>query len=147
VTKSQWNRQFLIVTYMERNACRQLFIFCSILHQLYMQIRFPTYYTWFTLYPQKLAITSPTSGSRSVGVVRSRTQTMELVLLLLLAHPLGLPSLQDKTVYIPVPVQRFYLILKQKHLAYMHRAALLYNLKTSANSSNCHRNCRREQCF
>jgi hypothetical protein len=26
---------------------------------------------------QKLAITSPTSGSRSVGIVRSRTQTME----------------------------------------------------------------------
>jgi hypothetical protein len=30
-----------------------------------------------TLYPQKLAITSPTSGGRSVGIVRSRTQTME----------------------------------------------------------------------
>jgi hypothetical protein len=27
-----------------------------------------------TLYPQKLAVTSPTSGGRSVGVVRSRTQ-------------------------------------------------------------------------
>jgi hypothetical protein len=37
-----------------------------------------------TLYPQKLAITSPTSGGRSVGVVRSRTQTMEFFLLLLL---------------------------------------------------------------
>jgi hypothetical protein len=31
-----------------------------------------------TLYPQKLAITSPTSGGRSVGVVRSLTQTMEV---------------------------------------------------------------------
>jgi hypothetical protein len=30
-----------------------------------------------TLYPQKLAITSPTSGGRSVGIDRSRTQTME----------------------------------------------------------------------
>jgi hypothetical protein len=30
-----------------------------------------------TLYPQTLAITSPTSGGRSVGIVRSRTQTME----------------------------------------------------------------------
>jgi hypothetical protein len=29
------------------------------------------------LYPQKLAITSPTSGGCSVGIVRSRTQTME----------------------------------------------------------------------
>jgi hypothetical protein len=26
------------------------------------------------LYPQKLAVTSPTSGSRSVGIVRSRTK-------------------------------------------------------------------------
>jgi hypothetical protein len=33
-----------------------------------------------TLYPQKLAITSPTSGGRSVGIVRSQTQTMEFVL-------------------------------------------------------------------
>jgi hypothetical protein len=33
-----------------------------------------------TLYPQKLAITSPTRGGRSVGIVRSRTQTMEFSL-------------------------------------------------------------------
>jgi hypothetical protein len=33
------------------------------------------------LYPQKLALTSPTSGSRSVGIVRSRTQTTEFVYL------------------------------------------------------------------
>jgi hypothetical protein len=31
---------------------------------------------------KKLAITSPTSGDRSVGIVRSRTQTMESLLLL-----------------------------------------------------------------
>jgi hypothetical protein len=30
-----------------------------------------------TLYPQKLAVTSPTSGGRSVGIVRSGTQTTE----------------------------------------------------------------------
>jgi hypothetical protein len=30
-----------------------------------------------TLYPQNLAITSPTSGSRSVGIVRSRTKATE----------------------------------------------------------------------
>jgi hypothetical protein len=35
------------------------------------------YITRGTLYPQKLTITSPTSGGRSVGIVRSRTQTME----------------------------------------------------------------------
>jgi hypothetical protein len=30
-----------------------------------------------TLYPQKLTLTSPTSGFRSVGIVRSRTQATE----------------------------------------------------------------------
>jgi hypothetical protein len=30
-----------------------------------------------TLYPQKLALTSPTSGGRSVGIVRSQTQATE----------------------------------------------------------------------
>jgi hypothetical protein len=32
--------------------------------------------------PQKLAITSPTSGGRSVSIVRSRTPTMEFSLVL-----------------------------------------------------------------
>jgi hypothetical protein len=36
-----------------------------------------------TLYPQKFTLTSPTSGGRSVGIVRSRTQTMEFVCLFL----------------------------------------------------------------
>ena len=30
-----------------------------------------------TLYPQKLALTSPTGGGRSVGIVRVRTKTTE----------------------------------------------------------------------
>jgi hypothetical protein len=34
-----------------------------------------------TLYPQKLTVTSPTSGGPSVGIVRSRTQTMEFFFL------------------------------------------------------------------
>jgi hypothetical protein len=36
------------------------------------------------LYQQKLTLTSPTSGGRSVGIVRSRTKATELLLLLLL---------------------------------------------------------------
>jgi hypothetical protein len=32
------------------------------------------------LYPQKLALTSPTGGGRSVGIVRSQTKAMELYL-------------------------------------------------------------------
>jgi hypothetical protein len=43
-----------------------------------------------TLYQQKLAITSPTSGGRSVGIVRSRTQTMEFVLFVCLFNRSGL---------------------------------------------------------
>jgi len=31
------------------------------------------------LYPQKLALTSPTGGGRSVGIVRVRTKATELV--------------------------------------------------------------------
>jgi hypothetical protein len=34
-----------------------------------------------TLYPQMLAVTSPTSGGRSVGIVRSRIQTTEFFFL------------------------------------------------------------------
>jgi hypothetical protein len=36
-----------------------------------------------TLYPLKLAQTSPTSGGRSVGIVRLRTQATEFVFLLM----------------------------------------------------------------
>jgi hypothetical protein len=41
--------------------------------------RDPSCWPYGTLYPQKLALTSPTSGGRSVGIVRSRTQTTEFV--------------------------------------------------------------------
>ena len=34
------------------------------------------------LYPQKLALTSPTGGGRSVGIVRSRTKATEFSLVL-----------------------------------------------------------------
>jgi hypothetical protein len=33
-----------------------------------------------TLYPQKLTLTSPTSGGRSVGIVRLRAKATEFVL-------------------------------------------------------------------
>jgi hypothetical protein len=36
------------------------------------------------LYPQKLALTWPTSGGRSIGIVRSRTQATEFVVLCVL---------------------------------------------------------------
>jgi hypothetical protein len=43
--------------------------------------RDPSRWPCGTLYPQKLAITSPTSGGRLVGIFRSRTQTMEFFFL------------------------------------------------------------------
>jgi hypothetical protein len=39
--------------------------------------RDPSLWSHGTLYPQKLALTSPTSGGRSVGIVRSRIQETE----------------------------------------------------------------------
>jgi hypothetical protein len=41
-----------------------------------------------TLYPQKLALTSPTSGGRVVGIVRSRTQATEFSFLVFSFSPL-----------------------------------------------------------
>jgi hypothetical protein len=45
--------------------------------------RDPSRWSRGTLYPQKLAVTSPTSCGLSVGIVRSRTQTMEFGCLVL----------------------------------------------------------------
>ena len=39
------------------------------------------------LYPQKLALTSPTGGGRSVGIVRSRTKATEFSLVLVSVLP------------------------------------------------------------
>jgi len=38
------------------------------------------------LYPQKLALTSPTGGGRSVGIVRSRTKATEFSLVFLVVQ-------------------------------------------------------------
>jgi hypothetical protein len=48
------------------------------------------------LYPRKLAITSPTSGGRSVGIVRSRTQTMEFFLV----SPMRATRLGHRIVFV-----------------------------------------------
>jgi len=37
-----------------------------------------------TLYPQKLALTSPTGGGRSVGIVRSRTKATEFIIIIII---------------------------------------------------------------
>jgi hypothetical protein len=49
----------------------------------------PLLWPRFTLYPEKLALTSPTSGGFSVGIVRSRTQATEFVCFICLFYLLG----------------------------------------------------------
>jgi hypothetical protein len=48
-----------------------------------------------SLYPQKLAITSPTSGGRSVGIVRSRTQATEFIIYFLASTQSSLGSVLE----------------------------------------------------
>jgi hypothetical protein len=43
-----------------------------------------------TLYPQKSALTTPTSGGRSVGILRSRTQATEFIFFLVFCSFLSL---------------------------------------------------------
>jgi hypothetical protein len=50
-----------------------------------------------SLYPQKLALTSPTGGGRSVGIVLSRTKAMEFILEYLITDKV---NLSDKTSVI-----------------------------------------------
>jgi hypothetical protein len=58
--------------------------------------------------PQKLALTSPTSGSRSVGIIRSRTQATELLLLLLLL-------LCTLFVIVPCTITQQRIVLSRQH--------------------------------
>jgi hypothetical protein len=44
----------------------------------------------YTFYPQKLALTSLTSGGRAVGIVLSRKKTTEFVVCLLFMPPSGM---------------------------------------------------------
>ena len=54
------------------------------------------------LYPQKLALTSPTGGGRSVGIVRSRTKATEFSYLIIEA--IGVSS--DGRVTVVLQAQR-----------------------------------------
>jgi hypothetical protein len=56
--------------------------------------RDPSRWPHGTLYLHKLAITSPTSGGCSVGIVRSRTQTMEFFFFCVCIYP-SCTSFQD----------------------------------------------------
>ena len=55
------------------------------------------------LYPQKLALTSPTGGGRSVGIVRVRTKATEFSLFVLL-FVMAWPMLELQPVPIDMQV-------------------------------------------
>ena len=52
------------------------------------------------LYPQKLALPSPTGGGRSVGIVRSRTKATEFSLVYIYVHNFN-QNLQNPALLIP----------------------------------------------
>jgi hypothetical protein len=55
------------------NRSNYMYTYNSDMNSLYKKRRWPR----GTIYPKKLALTSPTNGGRSVGIVRSRTQAKE----------------------------------------------------------------------
>jgi len=61
------------------------------------------------LYPQKLALTSPTGGGRSVGIVRVRTKATEFSLDLYIAEQDILKIMQTHTPLFPsrFPLKHF----------------------------------------
>jgi hypothetical protein len=71
------------------------------------------------LYPQKLALTSPTSGGLSVGIVRSRTKATELVLVVILAFNCSHHINDFSSVFL----------IKQRRLSENMRKILQSNMK------------------
>jgi hypothetical protein len=62
---------------------------------------------WHPLSAKKLAITSPTSSGRSVGIVLSRTQTMELFFFLVISINMSCRQFSDiKYTLISLPIHR-----------------------------------------
>ena len=53
------------------------------------------------LYPQKLALTSPTGGGRSVGIVRSRTKATEFEAWVWLKHVQILEGIITALTWLP----------------------------------------------
>jgi hypothetical protein len=59
--------------------------------------RDPSHLPRGTLYPQKLALASPTSGGRSVGIVRPQTKANEFSLVSVIPYQITLAA--DSSVY------------------------------------------------
>ena len=57
------------------------------------------------LYPQKLALTSPTGGGRSVGIVRSRTKATEFSLVYIDAEVGTWRSDTNSIISLPLKLQ------------------------------------------
>jgi hypothetical protein len=91
------------------------------------------------LYPQKLALTSPTGGGRSVGMVRSRTKATEfsfsLVYWVILLYRGGRYSFDaDRiilTTFLPHGLFRIKIVQEYKHTFYVLQTSLVKALSFS----------------
>ena len=61
------------------------------------------------LYPLKLALTSPTGGGRSVGIVRSRTKATEFIFCVLLELPFVKNRTDSKKLQSPAGYETMFL--------------------------------------
>jgi len=91
---SRWVQSFFNVMFHAQrgNKSETFCIFMSTLllkiNLCFLDLEPLLFYSSSSLYPQKLALTSPTGGGRSVGIVRSRTKATEFCLLLKIASVL-----------------------------------------------------------
>jgi hypothetical protein len=69
------------------------------------------------LYPQKLALTSPTSGGRSVGIIRSRTEPTECIYFSLSSIYLQLFN-TTLLLHACTSLKKFQILIRRRDLMY-----------------------------
>jgi hypothetical protein len=82
-----------------------------------------------TLYPQKLALTSPTGGGHSVGIVRSRTKATEFSLVILSIYIVQHGSQKIWSLYIGLWARSNILKKKKALTARLHGITLSNSLR------------------
>ena len=83
------------------------------------------------LYPQKLALTSPTGGGRSVGMVRSRTKATEFSLVFSIVPGAG----EDVHIYIRWATRIFR--RGGSHSETIYNLGLILDITSSRRKYNC----------
>jgi hypothetical protein len=93
---------------------------CSILYSINILYNPQGSVTLPTLYPQKLALTSPTSGGRSIGIVRSRTHATDFSFFLVfyIWYNVSKDSILINNMYERVRGTRAQLLYVNRHFMY-----------------------------